>query len=142
MKKGNSKNIIIVVAAIVVIGIVTALIIVNPFKNGIKFKTNKENMSIKDIVSEVDKTGHKYYDTIFYPYVENPEQLLSLFTESGINITLSDMKNVVDMDEKVVKALDKHKCDLEKSKVYIYPSAPYKAENYKIEVELSCEDNK
>ena len=142
MKKMNNKNIILVVAAIVVIGIITALIIVNPFKNGIKFKSNKENMNIKDIISEVDKLGHKYYDTIFYPYIEKPEELLSLFTDSGINITLSDVKNVVEMDEKLVKALDKHKCDLEKSKVYIYPSAPYKAENYKVEVELSCENNK
>lgn len=134
-KSFNSKNLLVIVA-IVIIGIIIALIIVNPFKN---IKSNKGKSGIKDVIADVDKVGHKYYDTIYYPYVEDKEGLLSKFTDSGINISLKDIKPVIEFDESLTKGLDKYKCDMEESKIFIYPKAPFGEADYTIKVELSCE---
>ena len=145
MKNGifNKKNILIFVAIILVVAATIALFVLNTNKssknNNEKEEENKKIENINDLVDKLNEVGGKWYQDHYYVIFDNKEDL-GRFKETGINVDLDSVSKVYEIDEETKNALDKYKCNYENTKLHIYPKEPYKADNYTIKVDLSCEN--
>ena len=127
MKMKDKKNLI------VIIGIV-ALAIVIVFSVVIFGKISKENKK----ENEMKNLGKSFYEEVYYKQLVDSDielkEFLSRYKENGIKF---DLKTLVNYNDENKEVFDK--CNLDDSKVTIYPNEPYKQDSYKMELTLSCE---
>ena len=122
------------VAAIVVIGIVVALIII--------LGGNKE----KKLNANLSALGKQFYEEFYYPSQaksqDDVKAFVKKFEKTGIKINLENIAKISKVDQDLVKGMinskTKAECDKKESTVTIYPEKPYGKSNYKIEVNLEC----
>lgn len=138
------------VAAIVVIGIVVALIII--------LGGNKE----KKLNANLNALGKQFYEEFYYPSQaksqEDVKAFVKKFEKTGIKINLENIAKISKVDKELVasfnatkadvsasvsnKKENKDACDAKSTYVIIYPEKPYGKTNYRIETHLECGFNK
>ena len=144
----NKKNILIIVAILVIICL-TVLVIVFPFNkkeedtldntNPVAEEIEGKDVSSKDDLLDVlTNVGKNYYEREYYTLLTDKE-VLSNFTEFGLKISLAKVNLIFPFSKGLNESLDKYKCDVNASKIIIYPESPYKVKDYKIKLQLSCE---
>lgn len=129
---------IIAGAAVVVIGIVVALIFILGGNNEKKLNANLTTL------------GKQFYEEFYYPSQEksqeNVKDFVKKFEKTGIKVNLENIAKISKVDKELVDSMinkkTKKKCDAKNSYVIIYPEKPYGKTNYKIEVTLDCGFNK
>ena len=129
---------IIAGAAVVVIGIVVALIFILGGNNEKKLNANLTTL------------GKQFYEEFYYPSQEKSQEdvkaFVKKFEKTGIKVNLENIAKVSKVDKDLVKSMvnskTKKDCDKSESYVIIYPEKPYGKTNYKIEVTLDCGFNK
>lgn len=93
----------------------------------------------KTRLNQLAKVFYSYY------YKDNSDKedkdkikvFLSNYAASGLTIRLKDMRIYID-SKKVENYSLLKKCDEEKTKVIIYPKAPYEKNDFKVKTVLSC----
>ena len=127
MKMKDKKNLMVLVGIVALaIVIVVSIIIFGKISN----ESKKEN--------EMKNLGKAFYEEVYYKQLVESDievkDFLSRFKENGIKF---DLKTLVGYKDDNKELFDK--CNLDDSKVTIYPSDPYKQDSYKMELTLSCE---
>lgn len=125
---------IIAGAAVVVIGIVVALIFILGGNNEKKLNANLTTL------------GKQFYEEFYYPSQEksqdNVKDFVKKFQKTGIKVNLENIAKISKVDKELVDSMvnkkTKKKCDAKNTNVIIYPEKPYGKTNYKIEVNLDC----
>jgi hypothetical protein len=123
----DKKNLMVLVGIVALaIVIVVSIIIFGKISN----ESKKEN--------EMKNLGKAFYEEVYYKQLVESDievkDFLSRFKENGIKF---DLKTLVGYKDDNKELFDK--CNLDDSKVTIYPSDPYKQDSYKMELTLSCE---
>ena len=142
----NKKNIFVLIGIVAIIVIMILLVVFNPFESKKNNNTSNDNKETKDIVINstddlkdvLDTIGGKYYEEYYYTLFENKEKDLAPFADFGINLALSSLKVAIEFDKNVEDAITKFECDVEHTKVFIYPKAPYGEKDYKVDTVLEC----
>ena len=127
MKMKDKKNLMVLVGIVALaIVIVVSIVIFGKISN----ESKKEN--------EMKNLGKAFYEEVYYKQLVESDievkDFLSRFKENGIKF---DLKTLVGYKDDNKELFDK--CNLDDSKVTIYPSDPYKQDSYKMELTLSCE---
>ena len=143
MKKKNLKNNIIIAAITVVLIALIVIIVVNPFnisfgKKSTKSNTSNEIKNESSITEELTTKANQYYEEYFYPTIEDKDAFFPLIVDSGIILTVNNLNTMVQVEESTIIELKNNKCGLDDSKVIIYPSEPYGEKDYKVAVNLVC----
>ena len=140
---------IIAGVAIVVIGIVVALVLL--------LGGNKE----KKLTANMNTLGTQFYEEFYYPSQEKSQEdvkaFVKKFEKTGIKVNLENIAKISKVDKDLVASLttgkanvsasvseadSKSLCDAKNTYVIIYPTKPYGKTDYKIEVTLDCGFNK
>lgn len=130
----TKRNIIIIVVLLVIINVlVGSILIYNNPKNKIK-------RSIKAMGT--DFYTNYFYDTLASGRTKKElSEILERYKDTGIKVNL---KSLSQFDSSKYKedidsfAGENKACNLNKTRVIVYPKAPYEKNNYKIIVELDC----
>ncbi len=128
-KKGNKKKVFAIIGIVLLVLIIGFIIIMNVSK-GSRAKLRVKNMA---------NSFYKYY------YEDNSDKsdkdkikvFLSNYADSGLTIKLGDMETYIDT-HKVENYKILEKCDKNKTKVTIYPKAPYDKTDYDVKIKMSC----
>ena len=128
-KKGNKKNVIAMIGIFILVLLIGAIIALNVSK-GARAKLRVRNMA---------NSFYTYY------YEDNSDKedkdkirvFLSRYAASGLTIRLGDMETYIDT-HKVENYKILKKCDKNKTKVTIYPKAPYGKTDYDVKIKMSC----
>ncbi len=130
------KAIGICIGILVVLGGIVALIVfvILPMFN----KNNQEELNM-----ELEKLGKDFYENYYVESIPEAdrETMLVKFENIGIKVNLENLSRYstdINLDEIFVNAETDEKCNLEDSKVTIYPKAPYGKTDYTIENTLVC----
>lgn len=129
MKLNMSKKNIIIIASIVVILIVACVVGTMSLNKKDKKLTLEESLT---------QFGVDFYENYYYPGIKNKE-ILSEYATNGLNISIKAASVVIAPDDNTKSLLEKSNCDLEKTKLFFYPSSPYGAKDYELKIEFSCE---
>lgn len=140
LKKDKKTLIIGVVALLAIIALVVILLVL-PKDNG-KGNNNGGNNdgngnSSVDLEKNLTEAGKNFYETQYYVGLEDPTTLAN-FKDTGLNISITNLEVILPLDEATKKELTNKECDLDETKIIIYPKDPYGVENHEIKVELSC----
>lgn len=121
----------------IIIGIIVFIsIIVLLFAFLLKKNKNINQLSLE---KELTKIGANYYEKQFYPGLpEEDKTKLEFYEEDGISIHITALDNTIRLPEKIEKSLQLKNCDKTKTKIIIYPKAPYGIKDYEIKTKLSC----
>lgn len=123
----DKKNLIILIGII----ILAIVIIFSIFTFSKLSKENKRENEMKNL-------GKSFYEEIYYKQLVDSDiklkDFLSKYKENGIKF---DLKTLVNYNDENKEVFDK--CNLEDSKITIYPEEPYKQDSYKMELTLLCE---
>ena len=147
VRKTSKKNPRIVLLGLVGVVIVAGLVVAVMFV----FKGDSEKKKEAEQTTYVAGAGREFYTELFYKQLaegrskEELKNFLKKYEETGINTSLDNLSRTAGKEnkKKVEKLLsNEHKCDKEKTKVFIYPKAPYGKDDYTIEVKLACGDKK
>ena len=130
----KDKKIIAIICGVVV-GIIILLLLFFVFNDN-KSKLNKE----------LESVGRHFYEEFYYSQAGNSDSekksFLSAFTSAGIKVDLENLsRGSDDKDEvlnKFVNAKTGEKCDINNTKVTIYPKDPFGQKDYTIETTLDC----
>ena len=143
-KKQNLKTILLgLLVLAVVAGLVFAVIFV--------FKGDPEKKKATEQTAYMEDLGKEFYTELFYKQLdegrskEELKDFLKKYEEIGINTNLDNLSRTAGNDnkKKIEELLSaENKCDKEKTKVFIYPKAPYGKNDFTLKVELSCGDKK
>lgn len=134
-KKLNKK--VLVILAIILIAVIVVLLFVVFGK-----KSNE-----KELNTSLSEMGKNFYENFYYEQIgssaDERTSLLSKFTTIGIKIDLENLERYNDGEFKdeikeFKNSLTGEKCNKTKTKVIIYPKAPYGKTDYKVETELDC----
>ena len=93
------------------------------------------------IKRDLRKTANTFY-SLYYDENNkdnNIKEFLSGFNKSGLTISLKDMQIIIEQKTNggtLYSTLEK--CDIENTKVIIYPKEPYTKNDIDIKFELSC----
>lgn len=124
----KNKKILILLIGIVILAIV---IILSIFTFS---KIDKENKREK----EMKNLGKSFYEEIYYKQLVDSDielkDFLSKYKENGIKF---DLKTLVNYNDENKEFFDN--CNLEDSKITIYPEEPFEKDSYKIKLTLQCE---
>lgn len=135
-KKKLNKKVLVALAIIVI----AALVVLLFFVFGKKSNEDELNKSLSEM-------GKNFYENFYYEQVgssaDERTSLLSKFATIGIKIDLENLGRYNDGEFKdeikeFKNSLTDEKCNQTKTKVVIYPKAPYGKTDYKIETELDC----
>ena len=139
IKKCLTKKNISIAAGILVVLVAIILIIVNC--------NNQE----KKLTKYMKQLGKVYYEDIYHASFQNDaarEETLSKFAVTGINTDLENLVRAVSTKKdlptdaeilaKFVNKKTGKACNQSSTRIYFYPSEPYGAKDYKIEVKLDC----
>jgi len=97
--------------------------------------------------ADMETLGREFYTDLFYKQLaENRSQeelkaFLEKYKETGINTNLDNLSRTAsDTNKKKAEKLlsEDNNCDKEKTRVYVYPKAPYGKDDYTVKVELAC----
>lgn len=100
-----------------------------------------------NLESELKVMGSDFYENFYYEQLnkseEEKERLLSQYSSIGLKVNVDNLvrSNKEKYEEKVkefVNPKTKEECDLENTKVIIYPKRPYGKTDYDMEVEIEC----
>ena len=123
----------------ILLGILILLVILLIVLNGLGFFQSIEAKR----KNYLEKTGRDFYENYYYPQLDelttNMADFLSNFEDNGPSISANVM---IERSFKTRKEVEKklENCDLEKTKIMIYPKDPYGIEDYKFEIKLYCEE--
>ncbi len=103
--------------------------------------------------NDLEVMGKDFYENFYYDQLKSSDEerseFLSKFQSQGIKINLSNLvRSNKEVNEEKAKEFvnpkTKEPCDMENTKVIIYPKSPYGKKDYTIEVDLVCglEDDK
>lgn len=128
-KKGTGKKVLAVIGIILLLIIIGTIIFVRFSK---RFR---QELRVKNVAGSF----YKYY------YEDNSDKtdkdkikvFLSNYASSGLRVRLGDMETYIDT-HKVENYSVLKNCDKDKTKVTIYPKAPYGKTDYEVKVKLSC----
>ena len=131
--KENKKTLII---AFVLILILFAVSIFDLFGGN-----NEEDIDMKGIMKSFAQI---YYEEHYYPEIKKTfgdqyAERLDVDSESGIKMTLREIVGVFDEVDSTQFYQEGNYCDYVDTYAIIYPEEPYKIDDYKIEVQVSCE---
>lgn len=130
----TKKTLVIAIVCILVIVVALIIILVSSGSKD-KAKSASEEERLTQYLEEI---GRDFYETKYQPQMT--EDFLSGYTDLGIKIKLSSLSRLyAETNKEEIESFTKAKCDEESTRVIIYPKAPYGAEDYTIEVELTCE---
>lgn len=134
----TKKNICIVVSSVLVLVIIILII---------ACCNNQE----KKLTKYMKQLGKVYYEDIYHASFQNDaarEETLSKFAVTGINTDLENLVRAVSTKKdlptdaeilaKFVNKKTGKACNQSSTRIYFYPSEPYGAKDYKIEVKLDC----
>lgn len=141
--KGSSNKIskkiiigVVVFIAIILIGLICALVVVGGSKN-----------NEKKLETSIVEMGREFYENFYYEQIgsssDERNSLLSKFTDIGIKVDLDNLgryKNG-EFKEKISEFKNEktdEKCNSTNTKVIIYPKSPYGKTDYTIKAELDC----
>lgn len=122
---------------ILIIGIVFLVIVIL----GILVLTRTDMFKDYLIKRDLRKTANTFY-SLYYDENNkdnNIKEFLSGFNKSGLTISLKDMQIIIEQKTNggtLYSTLEK--CDIENTKVIIYPKEPYTKNDIDIKFELSC----
>lgn len=131
----NKRNLMIIGGIAVAIIVIILLIF-------FVFSGNKEKeMSPETLENKLEKVGTDFYEKYYYSNLkaENKLDQLANFKDSGIKIDITNLELLITIDQAVKDQLENDKCDLDQTKIIIYPKEPYGEKDYIMELELSCE---
>ena len=95
----------------------------------------------------LEDMGKEFYEEFYYEQLgstlKEKEKFLSQYKDIGIKISLSTLskyrgnkfKNMID---KFINKDTKEQCNINTTKVIIYPKAPYEKDSYKMVTEIEC----
>lgn len=125
------KIIILIAVAVLVITVVSIVILINS-------KGYKDTLVKSDLRSLSEEFYSYYYDE--NNTGNNAKTYLAQFKDSGLTITLSDLKIFLESrTEKKYDYKNLEKCNIAKTKVKIIPKEPYGKKDFDLEFKLSCE---
>lgn len=122
---------------ILIVGIVFLVIVIL----GILVLTRTDMFKDYLIKRDLRKTANTFY-SLYYDENNkdnNIKEFLSGFNKSGLTISLKDMQIIIEQKTNggtLYSTLEK--CDIENTKVIIYPKEPYTKNDIDIKFELSC----
>lgn len=125
---------IIAGAAVLVIGVVVALILILGGSNQKKLESNLTTL------------GKQFYEEFYYPSQEKSQEdvkaFVKKFEKTGIKVNLENIAKVSKVDQELVNSMvnkkTKKACDKTESYVIIKPKKAYGKTDYTIEVNLEC----
>lgn len=134
MEKLLKDKKILIISIIVIIAILVLIFLSfnNKKSNNSVNKGNKE--SLDTILTNL---GKNFYEEHYYNKLDDKSKLAN-FQESGLNISLTSLNVIMPIPDEVNNKLKSKKCDMDKSKILIYPKDPYSVNDYNIKVELTC----
>ena len=147
MKKSFKKKLRTALLVLVVVIVIAALAVAAIFI----LKDNSAKQAENERTAHMENLGREFYTELFYKQLAESRskdklvEFLKKYEETGVNTTLDNLSRTANKEnQKKVKTLlsDKHKCNSEKTKVFIYPKAPYGKNDFTLKVELSCGDKK
>lgn len=133
-QKNNNKTLVIVIVIVVLIllgGIFffyNSKLFINGF--GYDYKLKQE--------------GKKFYEDFYYKQVGNSDtervNKVKQYSQIGIKVDLRNLNNYkegINEEDDTFEYMYDH-CDIDNTKIIIYPEFPYGKEDYRIETELNC----
>ena len=144
----NKKNILVLIAIVLIITVMVLIIVFNPFgkkkddnkpssknyDNVLKKKVNTKD----DLIKALEAAASKYYEENYYLTITEPETELKLHSEFGIKLSLSALNSIQPFTESLTNSLKKYGCNLDTSKIVIYPTKPYEKTDYTTNTTLYC----
>lgn len=136
------KTVCITCFAVLIVGIVTALVVSNAFKNNKDEPKREENLT-----NYLVQMGEDFYEKYYYDAVgssdESRKNFLQKYSEIGIKVSLDNLSryNSPVVTEKINEFFSEDEtlaCNRENTKVIIYPQAPYGKTDYRIDTILKC----
>ncbi len=132
------RKIILIIDGVLIVLMFALLILVVSLNDG---GDNK-----RELEKELEKLGKDFYENEYYPLLsDNAEEranFLKSTEKSGIKINLENIKSY-NKDKgrdtiNFVNSETNEACNLEKTRVIIYPKSDYSKKSYEIKVELDC----
>lgn len=132
----EKQNLLIIGGIALVVVVILALLFI------FVFNKDKDIMTTETLEEKLESVGTDFYENHYYAGLvnENKQESLANFKDNGIKIDLTSVELLVALDQDVKDQLEKDKCDYSKTIFYIYPKAPYGQKDYKLKLELSCEE--
>lgn len=134
MEKLLKDKKVLIIGGVVVLVIVVLLVV---FSFGATKGTSSKNQNKESLDTVLTDLGKKFYEEHYYNSLDDKTKLAN-FQESGLNISLTNLDVIMPITDEVKTKLNAKKCDMDKTKVLIYPKNPYGAKDYTIKVELTC----
>lgn len=133
--KENKKLVTLIGCGVLVVAVIVILLFL------FVFNSNKSALT-----KELNKAGVNFYENFYYNQVGNDDnerkEFLSKYAAVGIKIDLENLARTTDnKDEfinKFVNKKTKEKCNINNTKITIYPKEPYGQKDYKMDVVLDC----
>lgn len=100
-----------------------------------------------NLESELRVMGSDFYENFYYDQLNKSEEekvkLLSQYSSIGLKVNVDNLvRSNKEVNEEKVKGFinpkTKEECDLENTKVIIYPKSPYGKTDYDMEVQIEC----
>lgn len=135
------KAVCITCCAVLVVGVVTALVVSNALKPKPE-ATREESLTLN-----LEEMGKDFYENYYYDAVgssdESRKNFLQKYSEIGIKVSLDNLSRynsevVTDKIDAFFSDDENKDCNRENTKVIIYPQDPYGKNDYKIETILKC----
>lgn len=125
----NKKILLAVIAAVIVL----VIIIVNMVMNQ---DSEKKTVSLNDKLNDL---GVEFYETKYHTTLDDKAKLAN-FKDSGISISVTNVEVLLPLDDETAGLLKDKNCNLDETKIIIFPKAPYGVKDYSMKVELACEE--
>lgn len=126
----------LIVVFIIILVLIIAISLVFGFTN--HNRPSNEDNKTESLNTILTNLGKKFYEENYYSRLDNKDKLAD-FQESGLNVSITNLEVILPLDEEIKRSLDDRKCNLDNTKIVIYPREPYGIKDYNIKVELVCE---
>lgn len=125
----DKKKLAIIASILLVLLVIVVVLVVMP---------KKDNNNEETLEESLKKLGVEFYEEKYYTTFEDVTKLAN-YKDTGLNISLTNLNVTLPISTEIKEKLDDEKCNLDNTKIRVYPTSPYGAKDYKIEVELACE---
>lgn len=128
--KDRKKLALLIGSIILLFAVIIVLVIV--------INNNNSKKTTETLEEGLKKIGIEFYEKKYYPTFEDKKQLAN-FKDTGLSISVNNLNVTLPIHDELKGKLNKKKCDLNNTKIMIFPKESYGADDYSIKVELDCE---
>ena len=123
---------------LIILGGIFILLVVVIIVLSIIFNNNSDKKNTETLEESLNKIGSEFYETKYYTTFQDVKQLAN-FKDTGVNISITNLNVIMPISADLKDRLNEDKCNLDNTKIVIYPKDPYGKKDYSLKVELACE---